>query len=78
MIMEDQTITHKEIYDRLILVEAKIDSIDTNTKGIVEAFTNAKGAFKVLEWIAKFLAIIAAIAAAYGVLVGAFSFLGKK
>lgn len=76
--MEDQTITHKEIYDRLVLVEAKIDSIDTNTKGIVEAFINAQGAFKVLEWIAKFLTIIAAIAAAYGVLVGAFSFFGKK
>jgi hypothetical protein len=47
--MED--VTHKEIYDRLIAVEGKVDSIDTNTKGLVDAFNSLQGAFKVLGWI---------------------------
>jgi len=47
--MED--VTHKEIYDRLIAVEGKVDSIDANTKGLVEAFNSLQGAFKVLGWI---------------------------
>jgi hypothetical protein len=47
--MED--VTHKEIYDRLIAVEGKVDSIDTNTKGLVDAFNSLQGAFKVIGWI---------------------------
>lgn len=46
-------ISHREIYDRLVAVEAKVDRIDTNTDGVVKAFEAASGAFLVLEWIAK-------------------------
>jgi hypothetical protein len=41
-------VTHKQIYDRLVLVEAKVDDIDKNTKGLVEAIKALDGAFKVL------------------------------
>lgn len=51
--MSDHDITHKEIYDRLVAVEAKVDRIDTNTEGMVTAFKAASGAFLVLEYIAK-------------------------
>ena len=50
--MEDQ-VTHKQIYDRLIEVEAKVDEIDKNTKGLVEAIKALDGAFKVLGWVAS-------------------------
>jgi len=46
-------ITHREIYDRLIAVETKVDAINTNTEGVVAAFAAAQGAFTVLEWMAK-------------------------
>ena len=49
--MED--VTHKQIYERLILVENKVDEIDKNTKGLVTAIQAAQGAFTVLDWIAK-------------------------
>jgi hypothetical protein len=48
-----QEVTHREIYDRLVAVEQKVDRIDTNTSGMVKAFQAAQGAFTVLEWIAK-------------------------
>lgn len=48
-----EDVTHKEIYDRLIAVEHKVDCIDANTKGMVAAFQAAQGAFTVLEWLAK-------------------------
>lgn len=48
-----EEVTHKEIYDRLVAVEQKVDCIDANTKDMVGAFTAAKGAFTVLEWLAK-------------------------
>ena len=51
--MSDHDITHKEIYDRLVKVEAKVDTIEANTNDMVAAFTAAQGAFTVLEWIAK-------------------------
>ena len=50
--MEDQ-VTHSQIYARLLAVEAKVDSIDQNTKGLVEAMKALEGAFKVLGWIAS-------------------------
>lgn len=50
--MEDQ-VTHKQIYDRLLAVEAKVDDIDKNTKGLVEAIKALDGAFKVLGWVAS-------------------------
>jgi len=49
--MED--ISHREIYDRLVAVENKVDAIGTDTKDVVTAFNSAKGAFIVLEWIGK-------------------------
>lgn len=49
--MED--ISHREIYDRLIAVEHKVDAISTDTKDVVNAFNSAKGAFLVFEWIGK-------------------------
>jgi hypothetical protein len=50
--MED-AVTHSQIYERLLAVETKVDSIDKNTKGLVEAFDAVQGAFKVLGWIAS-------------------------
>lgn len=46
-------VTHQEIYDRLIRVEQKVDSIDGKTDEVVKAFGAAKGAFLVLEFIGK-------------------------
>ena len=48
-----EEVTHAQIYARLVEVEAKVDSIDKNTKGIVEAMDALQGAFKVLGWIAS-------------------------
>jgi hypothetical protein len=50
--MEDQ-VTHKQIYERLLAVESKVDEIDKNTKGLVEAIKALDGAFKVLGWVAS-------------------------
>lgn len=49
--MED--ISHREIYDRLVAVEHKVDTIGNDTKEVVAAFNSAKGAFLVFEWIGK-------------------------
>lgn len=48
-----QDVSHKQIYDRLIEVESKVDQIDKNTKGLVDAFDALQGAFVVLGWIGK-------------------------
>jgi len=65
--MED--ISHKEIYDRLVQVEQKVDKIDSNTKNMVNAFNAASGAFTVLEWLAKavkpILILVAFVGAIY-------------
>lgn len=50
--MEDH-VTHKQIFDRLLAVEAKVDTIDKNTSDLVGAINAAKGAVKVLNWIAS-------------------------
>jgi len=47
-----EEVSHQQIYDRLIAVESKVDHIDKNTKGLVDAFDAMQGAFKVLGWIA--------------------------
>ena len=47
-------ISHEQIYERLIAVEAKVDRIDNNTKDLVGAIDAAQGAIKVLGWIASF------------------------
>lgn len=46
-------VTHREIYDRLIAVEVKVDNLDKKTTEVVTAFDAAKGAFLVLEWIGR-------------------------
>jgi hypothetical protein len=46
-------VSHEQIYERLLAVEAKVDEIDKNTKGLVEAINAAHGAVKVLNWIAS-------------------------
>jgi hypothetical protein len=46
-------VTHKQIYERLLAVETKVDTIDKNTKGLVEAIDALDGAFKVLGWVAS-------------------------
>jgi hypothetical protein len=48
-----QEVTHSQIYERLLAVESKVDTIDKNTKGLVEAINALDGAFKVLGWIAS-------------------------
>lgn len=48
--MADQ-ISHEQIYERLCLVEKKVDEIDNNTKSMVDVMTSLQGAFKVLGWI---------------------------
>jgi len=48
-----EEVTHEQIYARLLAVETKVDSIDTNTKGLVEAFDALQGAFKVLGWVSS-------------------------
>jgi hypothetical protein len=48
-----EEVTHKEIYDRLCAVEAKVDKIHNDTDDMVKAFNAAQGAFTVLEWLAK-------------------------
>jgi hypothetical protein len=46
-------VSHAQIYERLVTVEEKVDRIDDNTKGLVEAIQAAQGAVKVLNWIAS-------------------------
>lgn len=45
-------VSHEQIYNRLVEVESKVDRIDNNTKGLVNAIDAMQGAFKVLGWIA--------------------------
>ena len=56
-------VTHKQIYDRLVAVETKVDKIDHNTAEVVTAFQNAKGAFIALDWLARFAGKILKISA---------------
>ena len=46
-------VTHKEIYDRLVQVEQKVDHLDEKTGQVVSAFGAAQGAFLVLEFMGK-------------------------
>jgi hypothetical protein len=48
-----EEISHQQIYNRLIALESKVDRIDNNTKGLVEAIDAAQGAIKVLSWVAS-------------------------
>jgi hypothetical protein len=51
--MDQVDVSHREIYDRLIAVEHKVDKIDRATADVVAAFSAAQGAFTVLEWLGK-------------------------
>ena len=46
-------VSHKEILDRLVAVEKKVDDVHTETRTMVKAFEAVDGAFTVLGWIAK-------------------------
>lgn len=46
-------VSHEQIYNRLLAVEAKVDTIDKNTSDLVGAIDAAKGAVKVLNWVAS-------------------------
>lgn len=45
--------THREIYDRLVAVEVKVDALTESTKDVTAAFNAAQGAFKVLETLSR-------------------------
>jgi hypothetical protein len=49
----EQEVTHAQIYERLLAVETKVDAIDKNTSGLVDALKALDGAFKVLGWVAS-------------------------
>lgn len=61
-----EEVTHKQIYDRLVAVEKKVNEIDENTKGMVAAFDAAKGAFVVLDFLGKLAKPILMLTAAAG------------
>lgn len=46
-------VTHREIYDRLVAVEGKVDALTENTRDVRAAFLAAQGAFTVLETFGK-------------------------
>jgi len=46
-------ISHEQIYQRLLEVEAKVDSIDRNTKELIDTFQAFKGAMRVIDMIAS-------------------------
>lgn len=50
--MENE-VSHKQIYERLLTVESKVNEIDKNTKGLVDAIDAMQGAIKVLGWVAS-------------------------
>ena len=51
--MTTEEVSHKEIFERLCKVEAKVDKVSKDTEDVVAAFKAASGAFMVLEWLAK-------------------------
>ena len=51
--MQDLEVTHREIYDRVLAMEAKVDRLQQQTADVVAAFEAARGAFQVLEWLAR-------------------------
>lgn len=51
--MNQDDISHKEIHDRLLAVEVKVDRIEKGTANVIAAFNAAQGAFTVLEWLGK-------------------------
>ena len=58
-----EEVSHKDIYDRLVAVESKVDKIDSQTAEVVSAFESAKGAFIALDWLSRFAGKILKIGA---------------
>ena len=58
-----EEVSHKDIYDRLVAVESKVDKIDNQTAEVVSAFQSAKGAFIALDWLSRFAGRIIKIGA---------------
>ena len=58
-----EEVSHKDIYDRLVAVESKVDNIETQTTEVVSAFQSAKGAFIALDWLSRFAGKIIKIGA---------------
>jgi hypothetical protein len=48
-----EDVSHKEILDRLVVLEDKVDQLHYGTVEVVNAFEAAKGAFRVLELLAR-------------------------
>ena len=53
MIERESDITHRQIYDELCVVKDKVEKLQNDTAAVVTAFEAARGAFMVLDWIAK-------------------------
>ena len=51
--MADVEVSHREIYDRLLMVEQKVDKVEKNTEDVVAAFNAAQGAFAALEMLGR-------------------------
>jgi hypothetical protein len=51
--MDQHEVTHREIFERLLLVEQKVEAVEKNTAQVVAAFNAAAGAFAFLEFLAK-------------------------
>ena len=69
--MSDHDVTHREIYDRLVAVEMKVDGLTESTKDVVKAFDAAQGAFTVLETLGKLAKPLIWISMWVGVVVAA-------
>jgi hypothetical protein len=64
--IQDNEVSHKQIYERLLAVEVKVDKLDKSTEEVVKAFNAAQGAFIVLEWIARAVKPIIIVGAFFG------------
>jgi len=74
----DNPVTHEQIYARLCAMESKVDTIESNTKDIIDAFKAAQGAVKVLNWIASLAKPIGIITLVTGaIMVGWHNLTGK-
>jgi len=64
--IQDNEVSHKQIYERLLAVEVKVDKLDKSTEEVVKAFNAAQGAFIVLEWVARAVKPIIIVGAFFG------------
>jgi hypothetical protein len=64
--IQDNEVSHSQIYERLLAVEVKVDKLDKSTEEVVKAFNAAQGAFTVLEWFARAVKPIIILGALFG------------